>query len=119
MDNDGFFKESDVISSYTREQAIADGVLVDVTQDALTLDGTNGRQVCITAAVFGLLQQEPDPAARRIDLLTTALGVFVAGQDAQGDDGLAEFFAPLAGHPSLWVAWNEYEGLTVMLPSDY
>ena len=52
------FDEADVIHSYTRAQAIADGVLVDVTQWASPREMMGGFviPVAVTAAVWSLLE---------------------------------------------------------------
>jgi hypothetical protein len=48
MADQGIFQEADVIFSYTREQAIADGAFIDVTESAQTVGARF--DVAITAA---------------------------------------------------------------------
>lgn len=57
------FNETDVIFSYTRTQAIEDGVLVDVTEPAQEAGVTV--PVAVTAAVWNELVV-PDPRARAL-----------------------------------------------------
>jgi hypothetical protein len=54
-----FFEEADVIHTYTRAQALADGVLVDVTEWASSREILGGFtiSVAMTAAVWALLQE--------------------------------------------------------------
>ncbi len=53
----GFFDDADVISTYSRAQAIEDGALVDVSE--LARDAGFRVSVAITAALHGLLSDIP------------------------------------------------------------
>ena len=69
----GHFEGSDLIHSYTRQQAIEDGVLVDVTETAR--EAGFRYQVALTSTVFGTYVEVPpgisgqDPAGRLWDIL--------------------------------------------------
>jgi hypothetical protein len=59
---DSLFQPEDVISSYTRAQAIEDGVLVDVTEWASADKGFHGGfriPVALTAAVWAQIEDIP------------------------------------------------------------
>lgn len=65
MNNDkpsGFWDDAEVISIYSREQAIADGVLVDVTPTGK--EAGFKVPVAVTAAVWAILDPSQDDAAR-------------------------------------------------------
>jgi hypothetical protein len=59
MSKPGFWDDAEVISTYTRRQAIEDGVLVDLMQDS-TLSVCQQHYkypIACTAAVFGIMQR--------------------------------------------------------------
>jgi len=71
------FTEDDLIYAYTRAQALADGVLMDVSSTAREAGFV--WPVAVTAAVWQLIQEIPpkykgvqDPAGRLWDVLTMA-----------------------------------------------
>lgn len=63
----GFWEDAEVIHRYTREQAIADGVLVDVSATAREAGFTV--PVALTAAVSADLNHQGDREGRLWDLL--------------------------------------------------
>jgi len=121
--------DTEVIYRYTREQAIEDGVIVDLTDNPLVREVGFRVPVAVTNGVFSLLQPpkelEPyqDFNGRLWDLLILAklevkrmikqedwLGTFkVIFQVSPRKRELKEFF----------ITFNELEGFTIMLPSDY
>lgn len=109
-----------VIFEYSRAQAIADGVLIDVTEEATPL-GFIG-QVCVTATVMATLGVGVDEAVRgeRLRLL------LLASRGAAG-----RFIRPRQPIVSLpltlligvkpeqfYIAWNATEGWTIMQSPD-
>jgi hypothetical protein len=91
----GFFEEADVVSRYTREQAIADGVLVDVTEWASATKGFHGGFTCpvaLTAALWAAVEAIPrslrgaaSVRGRAHDVLWMA-SLALRGAFARGDD---------------------------------
>lgn len=60
-ESDGFWDDAEVIHSYTREQAIADGVLVDIS--AISKEAGFKVPVAATAAVWAALQPRTEDIA--------------------------------------------------------
>lgn len=74
---DDFWKEADVISSYSRHQAIIDAVLVDITAEAV--EAGFKCPVAVTSALWDIIQNIPprfigiqDVKGRLWDVLTMA-----------------------------------------------
>jgi len=136
----GFWDDADVIYSYTREDAIRDGVLVDVTP--LARDSGFRIPVAITSGVHA--QCEPpkgapsgqDYTGRCHDVLWMASRAYNAKLRrlrAQGmshdqmkhEMGLTEFQVLFQDKPrrmekkTLWLTFNEHEGFTILFPEEY
>ncbi len=123
------FDDTEIAYRYTREQAIEDGVIVDLTNNSLVKEAGLKIPVAVTSGVFNLLQPPKeleiyqDFNGRLWDLLTLAklevkriikqedwFGTFkVIFQVSPGKKELKEFF----------ITFNELEGFTIMLPSEY
>jgi len=122
------FELKDIIYSYSREQAIEDGVLVDISNDELTKNAGFKVPVCLTRAVFSLcevpegLEGLQDFKGRLWDVLWMAVNAFRTFKE---DKHLVPFKVIFQTAPKqrktleLWLCFNEYEGFTIMLPEDY
>ena len=114
-----FFGEP--ISAYTREQALEDGVLIDVTDTARE----NGFRipVAITAAVWDACAAEGDEtAAPRVrDVCWMAfLRVRAALSNHEPEDTPKPYWVTLWRQSyHLWIMFSPYEGFTIGLPSDF
>lgn len=118
-------EDDQIISRYTRAQAIEDGVLVDVTEQAketgLLLP------TVITDHVHGVLEDIPkesvgqDYRGRLHDVLWMAYLKLRAlkSKGIRASDFPAEFQVIIDAHPhSLWID-ADGDGFTIMYPEDY
>jgi len=122
------FKNAEVIYSYTREQAIEDGVLVDISDSELTKNAGFKVPVCLTSNVHALcevpkgLEGGQDYKGRLWDVLWMAVNAFKTFKE---DKHLVPFKVIFQTGPGqkktvdLWLCFNEAEGFTIMLPEDY
>ncbi len=115
-----FFGEP--IAIYTRAQALADGVLIDVTPWAQK----SGFRVPVafTAALWALVQGEDVATAadsgrgRAHDVLT--LASFAVRGMIRRDETATAFTVAVGGQARrLWLAFHPAEGFTIGLPSDF
>ena len=58
MTTNNLFQDCDIISTYTRKQAIDDGVLVDISK--IAQEAGFRVPVAVTAAVYGLIENIPE-----------------------------------------------------------
>lgn len=118
------FSDADVISSYTTEQAIEDGVLVHLYPDKYPY-------LLLTAAVHTAIKEKIEPIQlgrgmkRTLDQAVIPLMMDAARivQRSIAADGLAEslWTKGLEGNVTgkeLWMALNDLGGLTIMFPED-
>ena len=131
-----------VIYSYTREQALEDGTLIDVSEQAkdvgMTAPTAITPSVMSEVAVPKGLEGIQDERGRLHDVLWMASRKFIAkrralqGQGMSRDQmehelGLTPFEVifqngrgPRKRHTEkLWLSFNTYEGFTIMKPSEY
>lgn len=122
------FSDADVIFSYTREDAIADGMLYDVTETAKK----NGFKipVAVTVGVHELCANYPDGMGqsydgRLIDTLLLARLAIIKENSKKEPSEIMPFevaYVTIAGRVAtalLWVVFNPHEGLTIMRPDEY
>ena len=108
------------IAVYTREQALANGVLIDVTSWA---QETGFRvPVAFTAALWALMADTATAAdsvrGRAHDVLTVA--VVTVRQMIRRDETAAAFTVAVGAQArQLWIAFHPAEGFTIGLPSDF
>ena len=135
-----FWDDADVISVYTREQALEDGVLVDVSPLAresgfkIPVAITNGVHAKCQPPKGGTMGQSYD--GRCHDVLWMASQTYNAKlrrlqkskmpyEDMKHEMGLTEFQVLFQETPrrkekkTLWLAFNEVEGFTIMFPEEY
>jgi hypothetical protein len=118
-------EEWHVISTYTREQAIADGVLVDLTARSKELATLFGIPVTATIGLHHEISSDGANGADTVKwLLRAATGAAMQAQAAKQDLSLVEFEFAYPGAQQievlpLWLCFNQSEGFTVMRPEDY
>jgi hypothetical protein len=119
---DASSEEWHVISTYTREQAIADGVLVDLTERSRELATLFGIPVTATIGLHREISSDDTDTTKW--LLRAATGAATKAQDAKQDLSLVPFEFAYPGPQdietlALWLCFNPSEGFTVMRPEDY
>ena len=117
-----------VIFSYTREQAIADGVLVDVSQTKEAREAGFKIPIVVTAGAHALIEVPEalkgvqDYKGRLWDTLFLAAQAFLR---SRGDKHLVPFkviYQTGEGRVEildLWLCFNEHEGFPILLPEEY
>jgi hypothetical protein len=126
------FGEADLISVYTRRQAIADGVLVDVTALA-DLRDYGGESVCLSRAAYARCEQADEhrqAAPRHRDAVTqgvvkallsiAALARSDAARRGKPTD-MVWFSARIddPDTPTAFLVVHDGDGFTIMEPADY
>jgi len=120
-------KSDEVIHSYTRQQAIEDGVLVDVTSTPEAKEAGFRASLCMTRGVYSLVEVPAgldgiqDLKGRLWDTLFVAATAFCASED--------KYFVPFQVSylvaperrevKKLWLIFNEAEGFTILIPEEY
>jgi hypothetical protein len=117
------FEEADLIFSYSRADAIRDGVLIDVSSRAKTLGYRI--PVALTAGLHDLLNagaSEETEISARVDLLLIALRDSIAESPGVGDRLDFVIKAPSLASLSAWALCGPGDTpapvLTVMLPHE-
>jgi len=117
----------DVIHTYTREQAIEDGQLIDVSDTHEAREAGYKVPVCLTVGVHALVQVpaslggEQDYSGRLWDTLFLAAAAFKQAEDKT----LVPYKVIYKITPrrfstiTLWLCFSEFEGFTIMLPEEY
>lgn len=117
-----------LIFSYTRKQAIEDGVLIDVSESTMAREAGFKTPVVLTVGVNDLVKvpQELEGIqnyeGRLWDTLFLAAHAFVK---FKGDRHLVPFnvIYQISKRKRkeylLWLCFNEHEGFTIMLPEEY
>ena len=107
------------VSVYTREQAIEDGGLVDVSELARQARFT--APLCITRGVHAKCTPPKgsynDYTGRLWDVLRMARYGFKLNK---GDRSISKFVVKIERkNEQMWLAFNDYEGFTIMFPDEY
>jgi hypothetical protein len=119
--------DMEAISIYTRQQAIEDGQLFDVTNTQEAREAGFVIPICLTCGVTAYVDVPEDLAGSQ-DLkgrLWDTLYMAVAAYKRAEDKYLVPFEVSyqMSAHRrevvTLWLVFNEHEGFTVMLPSEY
>ena len=109
--------QSNILTSYTRQDALDDGNLVDVSIEAAKFGFR--AHTCITAALHSFLNADPQekvyPARLKALLLQGFLAIMRARAEKKDID-LVEFSF---GDRHVWLCFNPVEGFTIMFPEDY
>jgi hypothetical protein len=115
--------DENIISRYTRENAIDDGVLVDVTEQAKE----TGIRVptVITSHLHQVLEDIPETSAgqdyrgRLHDVLWMTFLKLKAMQSSRSDDFPVQLDVIIDGQKQTLWAFVDGDGLTIMFPEDY
>ena len=117
----------EIISTYTRQQAIEDGQLFDITKTAEAKEAGFKIPICTTSGVYELikvpkgLEGIQDFKGRLWDLCFMAVQAFKKASDKY----LVPFKVIFTNEKrkqktyTLWLCFNEHEGFTIMLPEEY
>lgn len=123
---DNFFKPEDVIVTYTRAQAIEDGVLVDISHTSEFHEAGFRAPVCISRALWEKIKNVPFPHGdwhgRLWDVCFLAKTSLKSKLSKGEELSLLDFPVKFAEDPDavlLWIGFNESEGFTLMFPEDY
>jgi len=117
----------DMIHTYTREQAIADGQLIDVSDTPEAREAGYKVPVCLTVGVHAL-EQVPetlsgwqDYSGRLWDTLFLAAAAFKRAEDKTLVPFEVVYLTDSRRRSTvtLWLCFSEYEGFTVLLPEEY
>ena len=124
----------EIIDRYSRQEAINDGVLIDITLTKEAKEAGFKIPVCLTSSVYEVvkvpkgLEGSQDFTGRLWDVCYMATHA-VRQKKAQGateeDMELIEFkvaFQMAEGKQetkTLWLVFNSHEGFTILFPSEY
>lgn len=123
-----------VIDRYTRQEAIDDGMLIDVSNMKETKKAGFKIPVCLTVGVHRYVTVPADMEGKRdyshrlwdtLYMAVKAIRAMKAKNAAEADMRLIPFEVvyTMAGNkdtkPTLWLAFNECEGFTIMTPEEY
>ena len=110
-----------VISTYTRQDAIKDGVLINISNTSEVYDAGFKIPVCLSSHLFdkinNLEKEGQDFNGRLWDVCYMASLAY-----RRNKKELVEFkvkFAEDRGFTTLWLVFNSHEGFTMMYPEDY
>lgn len=119
-------EQETIIDAYTRQDAINDGMLVDVSDTSEAKEAGFKIPVCLTKSVQELcevpngLEGMQDYKGRLWDVLFMAAQAF-----RRKKEELVEFKVSFLQanqehkEATLWLVFNPHEGFTIMLPEDY
>ena len=112
MDTDNIFKDFEIISMYTDDQAVSDGVLADISSFNIFLDGKPVNR--ITGYLYDELMRSVCHDTQKLrSVLKTKLSLAAMPKDDPQDGYF--YLVPL----NLWAVRNEVGGYTLMFPEDY
>ena len=116
----------EVISVYTRRQAIEDGELVDISETSEAIEAGFKIPVCVTRALWGKIDGYKEDGqvknGRLWDVCYLALIQFRKDRQAGKDCHIVEFrvkFYEDKYPTAFYLVFNEFEGFTIMHPEDY
>ena len=116
----------EIISSYSRKQAIEDGVLVDISHTSEVHEAGFKIPVCVMDHLWEKIRQANIPwgdwHGRLWDVCVLATLAFKTSRAHGKDCHLVEFkvgFCEDKRPATLWLCFNEHEGFTIMFPEDY
>ncbi len=119
-------EELKMIHSYTREEAIEDGNLVNISETSEAKEAGFKIPVCVTRALWDKINENKedgqDMHGRLWDVCFLAVMQFRKHRKADDDGRLISFevkFYEDLKPVTLWLCFNEIEGFTIMFPEDY
>jgi hypothetical protein len=118
---------NEYIHQYTREQAIEDGQLVDVSETNEAKEAGFKAPLCLTNGVYGLVQVPAgvegiqDLSGRLWDTLFLAAMAFQTASDKRFVSFTVSYLMEWGRLEAkqLWLISNEWEGFTILLPEEY
>lgn len=118
---------NEYIHQYTREQAIEDGQLIDVTDTSEAKEAGFKAPLCLTSGVYSLVQVPvglesiQDMKGRLWDTLFLAAMAFHAASDKYFVSFTVSYLMAWGRLEAkqLWLIFNEAEGFTILLPEEY
>jgi hypothetical protein len=120
-------KSDEVVYRYTRQQAIEDGVLVDVSCTREAKEAGFKAPLCLTRGVYSQvevpegLEGIQDMKGRLWDTLILAALAFHMAEDKSLVQFHVSYLTASKRHEvkRLWLVFNEAEGFTILLPEEY
>ncbi len=122
------FEGAEIIDIYSRQEAIADGVLVDLSESPQVINAGFKGSFCLSRALFDMLFMDDSPESRTVgeiqlrDICWMA-SLALSFRKFKGEDcGITPFkyrFSSSQGLHTVWLAFVDTEGFTLMFPSDY
>ena len=119
-------KDFKIIHSYSRKQAIKDGVLVDISETSEAKEAGFKVPVCVTHHLWAKIHATNSPwqvlRGHLWDVCTLAVLEFKNSRTEGKDCHLVPFKVQFYGDKepvTLWLCFNEHEGFTIMFPEDY
>ena len=116
----------EVISTYTRQEAIEDGILADISHTSEAKEAGFKIPICATQALWQKIKDEvpegQDWHGRLWDVCFMASFRVRTALKTNEDSSLLEFkvrFAEDCKDSILWITFNKYEGFTILFPEDY
>jgi hypothetical protein len=119
--------DTKIISTYTQQQAVEDGLLINITDTAEVKQAGFKVPVHLTAGLYEKIQVPPgmgglqDFTGRLWDVLFLAVTEF-----RKKKDYITEFYVLFKNNEhtkpektKIWLVFNAYEGFTLMLPEEY
>lgn len=127
-DNKDPFDGAEIIHVYSRQEAIMDGVLVDLSEAPQVSNAGFKGSFCLSRTLFDTLFVDDSPECKTAgdtnfrDLCWMASLALTYRKQKGEDVAITPFkyrFAPTEGIREVWLVFVETEGFTLMFPSDY
>ncbi len=120
-------KADEVIYSYSRKQAVEDGILIDVSNTPEAKEAGFKAPLCLSRGVYSLvevptsLEDIQDQNGRLWDTLILAVIAFHMAEDKYLVPFHVSYLAANRRYEEkkLWLIFNEAEGFTILLPEEY
>ena len=124
--NNKALTEANVVYTYTREQAIQDGELVDISQTNEAKESGFRIPICVTRNLWGKINdckaEGQDWKGRLWDVCFMASNAFRSKIKSESDCRIVAFkvkFYEDSNPIKLWLCFDECDGFTLMFPEDY
>jgi hypothetical protein len=109
-----FWADAEIISTYTDNDAIEDGIIIDISDLKIYFNQKIITRITIAANQIVSLSGKPDFEAKEtLQHISTNAKYDGTGEDAWGIVKIRRL------KEKLWLIPNEHNGYTLMLPSDY
>jgi hypothetical protein len=111
------FDEKDIISVYTDEQAVEDGVLVSITTLGMTYCGIAIDRM--TGTSFEYFHKKASGKQNELEAMKQAIAEKVGTAYDPDGDGYLIVIPEKGDEGRLWLVKNERNNYTMMFPSEY